>query len=219
MVAEKVLPFSQVLDVGCDHAFLDIYLYQRDPNIRAVASDIHEGPIQIAKENIRKYGLEEKIETRIGSGIETIDDQIDTIVVSGMGGLNIVGIFKYCPNLLKNVKRLILSPNNYEIEVRKEISKLGFYLQDEDLIEENKHIYSVMVFEQGKKNYRKKEYIFSPILLEKRPKLFQKYLEIQKNSKEQILKVMPKKYIRKRVQLKKEVKELEKVLNYKKETK
>lgn len=212
LVAEKVLSNSQVLDVGCDHAFLDIYLCQRDSSIRAVASDVHEGPIQIAKENIRKYGLEDIIETRIGSGIQTIDDGIDTVVISGMGGLNIVGILKYYPHLLKTVQRIIVSPNNYEIEVRKEISKLGFYLDDEDLIEERNHIYPVMVFVRGKRQYKKKEYVFSPILLNKKSSLYGKYLEYQRQSKEQILKVMPKQYVGKRLQLRRELKELNRVL-------
>jgi len=214
LVAEKVLSVgaNAILDVGCDHAFLDIYLVQQNQNIRAVASDIHEGPIAIAKENIQKYGLSDVIETRVGAGIQTIDKEIDTIVISGMGGLNMIGILKYYPNLLKNVKWIILSPNNYPIEVREQISKLGFYLYDEDLVEERNFIYPVMVFQKGKKYYPRKSFIFSPILLEKKPPLFQKYLKDSKNQKEHICQVMPKKYFQKRWKLKREVKEIDKIL-------
>jgi len=212
LVGEKVLSHSQVLDVGCDHALLDIFLVQRGEHIRAVASDIKEGPLAHAKDNIHKYGLDGEIETRLGPGIQTIDKDIDTVVVSGMGGLNIVGIFKYSTQLLKSVKRIILSPNNYAKEVREEISKLGFYLLDEDLVEERGFIYPVMVFELGKNPYRKKEFTYSPVLLKKKSCLFQKYLEEQKRTKEQILKVMPKKYFWRRFELKREVRELERIL-------
>ena len=83
-IASHVLNDSQVLDVGCDHALLDIYLVNSKRGIRAVASDIKEGPIKKAKENIRKYHLESEIETKVGQGIQTIDEDIDTVVISGM---------------------------------------------------------------------------------------------------------------------------------------
>ncbi len=207
-IAEKVLSASQVLDVGCDHALLDIYLVQKDKSIRAVASDIKEGPIECAKKNIQKYGLEKAIETRVGDGIQTIDKDIDTIIISGMGGLNMIGILKYYPTLLKNVKRIILSPNNYVIEVREEITKLGFYLIDEDLIEEGKYIYPILVFERGKSSYKRREYTFGPILLQKKDPLLKKYLEDQRKTKQVIIEAMPKKYFTRRWKLKQQIKEL-----------
>lgn len=54
-IGDLVEANSFCLDVGCDHAFLDIYLVQKDKNIRAVASDVAEGPLSHARENIRKY--------------------------------------------------------------------------------------------------------------------------------------------------------------------
>lgn len=212
LVAEKVLANSEVLDVGCDHALLDIYLIQNKLCKRAVASDIKEGPIACAKKNIQKYGLSSVIETRVGSGIQTIDENIDTIVISGMGGLNMNGILKYYPNLLKNVRRIILSPNNYVVEVREEISKLGFSLIDEDLVEDGKYIYPVLVFEKGKSSFKRREYVFGPILLQKKGPLFRKYLEEQKKAKEFIAESMPKKYFFRRYTLKRQIKELCNVL-------
>ena len=46
---------SFCLDVGCDHALLDIYVVKNKKNIKAIASDINEKPLKIAKENIKKY--------------------------------------------------------------------------------------------------------------------------------------------------------------------
>lgn len=68
-----------------------------------------------------------------------------------MGGGNIIGMFKYTPEKLKNVKTLVLSPNNDLIRVRKEISKLGFYIEDETLVKYKNIIYVVMKWQRGKK--------------------------------------------------------------------
>lgn len=211
-IAFQVENNSKILDVGCDHALLDIYLTQDNRNITAVASDINAGPLEKAKENIRKYNLEDKIETRLGSGIEIIDESIDTIVISGMGGLTMIGILKYKKIFLKNVEKIILSPNNYAKEVRKEVIRLGYYLENEELVKENNHIYPILVFKKGKKRYNEVEYVYGPCLLKKKTKIFIEFLEEEKIKKEHLLKVLPKKYWQRRHILKSEIRRLNKIL-------
>ena len=213
MIAFKIPDNRSVIDVGCDHALLGIYLVLNKKNIKVIASDINEGPLVKARENVKKYGVEEQIKIKLGNGIDTIEEGIDTIVISGMGGLNMVGILKYKTHLLKNVSTIILSPNNYTKEVRREITKLGYYISDEDLVEDKGIIYPVIVFEKGKKRYRKQDYIYGPVLLKQRSTLFKKYLERELLTKQTILKSMPKKYIERRIVLKKDIKSLEKLLN------
>ena len=102
------------------------------------------------------------------------------------------GMFKYTPEKLKNVKTLVLSPNNDLIRVRKEISKLGFYIEDETLVKYKNIIYVVMKWQRGKRRIRKKECIYGPILAEKKGPLFQEYLSSSIKQKELLLKVLPK---------------------------
>ena len=118
-IGDLVEANSFCLDVGCDHAFLDIYLVERNDNIRAIASDVKEGPLNQARENIKKYHLEDKIECRLGDGLDTYSDDVDTIIISGMGGRGMIGIFKNHFEVLKKVDTIILSPNNYQIDVKK----------------------------------------------------------------------------------------------------
>lgn len=213
MIAFKIPDNRSVIDVGCDHALLGIYLVLNKKNIKVIASDINEGPLVKARENIKKYKVEEQVKVKLGNGIDTIEEGIDTIVISGMGGLNMVGILKYKTHLLKNVSTIVLSPNNYTKEVRQEITKLGYHIVDEDLVEDKGIIYPVIVFEKGKRFYRKQDYIYGPILLKQRSTLFKKYLERELLTKQTILKSMPKKYIERRIVLKKDIKRLEKLLN------
>ena len=93
-IGDLVEANSFCLDVGCDHAFLDIYLVERNDNIRAIASDVKEGPLNQARKNIKKYHLEDKIECRLGDGLDTYSDDVDTIIISGLGGRGMIGIIK-----------------------------------------------------------------------------------------------------------------------------
>ena len=163
-------------------------------------------------ENIKKCKLENKIILKLGNGVDPIEEDIDTIIISGMGGLTTVGILKYKTNLYKNVDTIILSPNTDSDFVRYEICKLGFYIDDEILVKDNNFVYPVIRFKRGKKKYKKIEYILGPILIEKKDKIFIDYLTSLKETKEKILSVLPKKYFWKKRQLKKELKEINKIL-------
>ena len=62
-VAQYVRNGAIVADIGTDHAYLPIYLALEGKITRAVASDINEGPLKSAKENIKKHSLDHIIDT------------------------------------------------------------------------------------------------------------------------------------------------------------
>lgn len=212
-IGDLVEANSFCLDVGCDHAFLDIYLVQKDKNIRAVASDVAEGPLSHARENIKRYHLEDKIECRLGNGLDTYSDGIDTIIISGMGGRSMIGIFKSHMEVLKKVDTIILSPNNYQVDVKKFLCKHKFYLQNEELVKDGKYIYQILVFKKGKKRYTRKQYFFGPVLLEKKGKLFEEYYKRELVSREILIKVLPKNYRWKKFLVRREIKLLKEEIN------
>lgn len=205
-IGDLVEANSFCLDIGCDHAFLDIYLVQKNKNIRAIASDVAEGPLNHAKENIKRYHLEDKIECRLGNGLDTYSEDVNTIIISGMGGRSMIGIFKNHMEVLKKVDTIILSPNNYQVDVKKFLCRHKFYLQNEELVKDGKYIYQILVFKKGKKRYTKKQYFFGPVLLEKKGKLFEEYYKRELKSREILIKVLPKNYRFKRFITKKEIK-------------
>ena len=87
LIASFIPDNSKVIDIGCDHGLLDIYLYQNKKNISAIASDINKDPVRKSKLNISLEGLSEKIETRLGGGLEPIKTkEVDGIIIAGMGG-------------------------------------------------------------------------------------------------------------------------------------
>ncbi len=214
-IGDLVEANSFCLDVGCDHAFLDIYLVQKDKNIRAVASDVAEGPLSHARENIKRYHLEDKIECRLGNGLDTYSDGIDTIIISGMGGRSMIGIFKSHMEVLKKVDTIILSPNNYQIDVKKFLCKHKFYLSNEELVKEGKFIYQILVFSKGKRKYTKKDYFFGPVLLKKKGSLFEEYYKRELKSREILLQILPKNYRWKKFLTRREIKMIKEEINNK----
>lgn len=85
-VAGMVSPGCRLADVGTDHAYIPIYLMQNGVIPQAVAMDINQGPLLRATENIRRYGLTGRIETRLSDGLEKLQaGEADTILIAGMG--------------------------------------------------------------------------------------------------------------------------------------
>lgn len=139
-VADLVTPGSRVADVGCDHAYTSIYLVKNNRSSHMIAMDVNQGPIDRAKENIIKYGCEDKIETRKSDGLEKLQKgEADTILIAGMGGALIISILSERMEVMISVKELILQPQS-------EIHKVRQFLQDQDfcILEEN------MLMEDGK---------------------------------------------------------------------
>ncbi|MGB5824657.1 MAG: class I SAM-dependent methyltransferase, partial [Proteocatella sp.] len=88
-IAEMVTRKGTLLDVGTDHGYLPIYLIKNDILENAIASDVSKGSLAKAIEEVKKEKLTDKIQTRLGSGLRVIktEDEIDTIVLAGMGGI------------------------------------------------------------------------------------------------------------------------------------
>ena len=62
-VAGLVTRGNRLVDVGCDHGYLPVYLYQNQIIPKAIAMDVRKGPLSRAQEHIAQYGLGEYIET------------------------------------------------------------------------------------------------------------------------------------------------------------
>jgi len=202
-IGDLVENHSFVLDVGTDHGLLVIYLLKK--GIKATGTDNKQGPVDNAIKNLKKEKV--KGEIRLGDGLDTLKDE-DTVVISGMGGLNTIGILSRNRNKLKQVKTIILSPNNYVEQVRRYLSKLGYYIENEVLVKE-KYIYNVIVFKKGHKFYTKKDYYFGPILRKNKDKLFKEYFNRDLKSKKIILNLITKKDYYRKFLLKRTVKMIE----------
>ena len=166
---------SYPLDIGCDHALLSIYLVKERGLSKAVASDNKSGPLKKARENVKFYKVSDKVKLVKAEGLDSYNEGIDTITISGMGGLNINKILDDNRKYLKNINTLILSPNNYSLAVKRKLIKLGYHIDNEVLVKENNIIYEIFVFKKGRKYYSYKKLFLGPILMTKKDNLTKEY--------------------------------------------
>lgn len=198
-ITDYISDGSNIIDVGCDHALLCIYLVKNKKNIKCIASDINEGPLKQAKINIEKYDETENIKVKLGNGIDTIEEYIDTVIISGMGGKTIVDILNDGKDKLSNVEKIILSPNNDFYLVRKNLSNIGYKITKEEVVLEKDKYYPIIVLEKGSKKYNKKELSYGVNCLLNDD--FYKYYEYLYDNVVVKLNVLPKKYFYKRIKL------------------
>lgn len=206
-IANYIPDNIKMVDIGCDHALLDIYLYKNRKNISIIASDVNENALNQAKTNIKKYKLDKFIETRISDGLKNIEkDEIDTIVISGMGAHTIVGILHMNLDKLTNVENIIVQSNNHIDFLRKKVNELNYYIDSEKLVKDNNIIYTIISFKKGKKRYSKKELYFGPYLLKENSDLFKEKNKQDLEKLNHLQGVIPKNHHLHRLKIKNKIK-------------
>ena len=198
---------DKIIDIGCDHALLDIFLVKNDLVKSIIASDINVQALNSGIKNIENEGLSDKISARLGDGLNVLTDKdnIDTVIISGMGTNTIMGILNN--DHLKDINKLIIQSNNDHTMLRKYVTKLGFFIKSEEYFQDNKKNYINIVFVRGNKKYSKIDLTYWPILKHNKP-----YLEFEINNIEKIEELVPKNKILLHFQLKKEKRVLKKLL-------
>lgn len=183
-------------DVGCDHAYSSIYLTTLGVAERCIAMDVAEGPLARAKENIKKYGLEDKIEVRQSDGLSQLEqNEAEVIMISGMGGSLMLDILKCGIHRVREAKALILQPQS-ELELfRKGLKELSLSLSDEDMCCEDGKYYTAMYVEnritqeEAEQEIKVSQQIaakYGLCLIQKRHPVLAEYIEREIEKKKQI---------------------------------
>lgn len=145
----KYVKCNTAADIGTDHAYAAIELIRSNRADRVIASDVRSGPLESAKRNIIKYGLTERIETRLGTGISVLKPgEADTIIIAGMGGELIRDIIERNPEQAR-ASELILQPMNSQYELRRYLIENDFMIEKEDIECEDHRVYNIFIVKSG----------------------------------------------------------------------
>ena len=134
---------DRVADIGCDHGYLSIHLLTQGIARSCIASDVAKGPLQSAKDNARKFGVQENITFHLSDGVQSIPRDFDTLVCAGMGGDTMIHILESAPWLKSEQYRLILQCQSKRPELRKWLYENGFAIRRETLAKDGKFCYPV----------------------------------------------------------------------------
>ena len=203
-VASFVPKGAQAIDIGCDHGYLGIYLVKENLVKSIILTDIKESALNQAKKNILKAKL--NIKTILTNGLEDVNtNDLDTIIISGMGTKTIIDILN--TGCLERIENLVLSSNNNLYELRDYVESMGFYLQDEVTVLEH-GIYNVITyFNRTPRKWPLRVMKYGIAKPDKK-----KYYEYLINTNKDIYQKIPKKNIRKRLELIKERYDLKRLL-------
>lgn len=210
-IADLISDGSYIMDVGCDHAYLCIYL-AKEKNCYCIASDINEGPLKQAILNIEKYNVKDRVKVLLQDGIKSVDKDVDTIVISGMGTSTIIDILSGNKENLNNIKNIIISSNNDYYKLRYEMMILGFSIRDEKFIKDRNKYYLIIDFTKGNIKYSKKELEYGPVLLNGNDSVYKEYLKDYMEKQILIRNNLGFKNILLKFKLNKKIKEIERLL-------
>lgn len=173
---------EKVLDIGCDQALLSKILAKR--KIYSIASDLRPNIIENAKKNLTPLE-KEYITFSVSNGVPTILNEEYTLVLSGMGAHTILDILK---NSNYRFNKIITISNNNNDILRTEMSKLNYYVLEEEIIKEKGKFYNLIVFDNVKRDYSKEQILVGinhknkELLKEKNDYLIKKYTSILNNA-------------------------------------
>jgi tRNA (adenine22-N1)-methyltransferase len=188
-IAGLVTKGKIVADIGCDHAYISIFLLQEGIADKVIAVDVRKGPLDIARENIRGYFGDERsiIDVRLSNGFEKIlPGETDAAVIAGMGGLLITDILSRGEALFSEGYELVLSPQSEIDSVRDYLIKNSFMITDEKMLRDEGKYYNIIkavkVGQTGEaaalqeiSDYTPAELLYGKLLLDsKDPILFEK---------------------------------------------
>ncbi|WP_105956095.1 tRNA (adenine(22)-N(1))-methyltransferase [Apilactobacillus quenuiae] len=219
-VANYVPNNSRVADIGSDHAYLPVYLLKKGLIKYAIASEVAKGPLQNAKNEILKENLADKTDTRLANGLLSIgkEDEIDCVVIAGMGGILIRDILENGQNHLSGKEILVLQPNVGEDILRNWLMNNNYVIKNEQILREDGHNYEIIEAQKvnDKIIYTLEELKFGPILLEKKSSVFIEKWQNEIKRLENIISNMDNmkgpKPISKIHKMQKEIKEIKEVL-------
>lgn len=155
-------------DIGTDHGYVPLYLYEQRKIDRALACDLNKGPLEKAKENIAAMGAGNAIETRLGSGLLPVHTgEVESAVIAGMGGMLICRILKESEEVAKSLKEWILSPQHDLDAVRQTVWDFGFAIDEEIMVKEDGKYYHIFRCVPGEEEKTTASLFYGGRLLEK----------------------------------------------------
>lgn len=180
---------SIVADIGTDHGIVPYELVKSAKAKKVIASDISEKSLDKLREKLDYLDEPEKIVLNVSDGLDNLNEyQVDTIIISGMGGNLIVDILNKNLDIAKSANCLILGANNSLALLRRFLHENSFEIIEEVDLFENDKYYQIIKAKVGKQLFvNEYEYEFGKYLIDNKSEYLKKYINKQIENKNNIL--------------------------------
>lgn len=185
--AAWVDPGQRVADIGTDHGYLAIYLLRSGRARRVLAADIAPQPLERARENARRFGVQAGLSFHQCDGVRGLPRDFDVLLMAGLGAETMIQILQGGPWLRTGGYRLILQCQSSQNELRQYLSENGWQISREAPVRDGKFLYTVLEAKPGRQALTPGQHFVSLALLEEKNELVGEYLAFCRRTVEQVV--------------------------------
>lgn len=151
VLADQIEQNETMADIGTDHGFLPLALWERGISPKVIMVDLSPGSLNKARENANSLYPDEAFDLRLGSGIQVLKkSEVDAVVIAGMGGVLITEILAADMNKTCSFPKFVLQPRNGQSKLRFWLIHNGFSIVEENLVRERKYICPIITAVPGR---------------------------------------------------------------------
>jgi|AntRauTorcE11897_2_1112592.scaffolds.fasta_scaffold00001_50 tRNA (adenine22-N1)-methyltransferase len=174
-----------IADIGCDHGQVTAELILQAKAYNVIATEISSPSINKAVRLCSQLNILPFVSFREGDGFAPITkyDKVDSAVIAGMGGYEIIKILRASKI---RVNELVLQPMSDAVKVRGYLLQIGFRIVEDVIVKEKNKFYTVMKVRNGNMKITDLELYFGVTNIKELSKEFIEYVKLER---EKILKV------------------------------
>lgn len=145
MIADEINTGETMADIGTDHGFLPIYLWENRICPKVIMADVSKGSLDKARDNCNMLYPGEAFDLRLGNGLEVLSDgEVDTVVIAGMGGILMTQIMAADMAKTMSIKKYVLQPRISAGKLRQWLIANGFSITGDRLVREGRFICNII---------------------------------------------------------------------------
>jgi tRNA (adenine22-N1)-methyltransferase len=146
-VLSMLEPCTLLADVGTDHGYLPVWAVLRNVAERAIAADLRQAPLAIARRNIASAAVGDRVAAVQSDGLSALAERpVRAVVMAGMGGGLIASLCDRGGPVLAGVEQLVLQPNHGAELVRGWARSNGWHLHAERMVQVEQRFFVICAF-------------------------------------------------------------------------
>ena len=178
-IASLIPKGEKLADVGTDHGYIPLYLFENEIISHAIAMDVNPMPLKRAQDNITAAGYGKNCEFRLSDGLEKLlENEATSVVIAGMGGLLMRDILLRGMAVINKETKLFLQPMIAAPELRLFLFENGFAIDNEYVVREENKFYNIICARLGETEYSDEDIYIGRNTMRNSPDAFDENINI-----------------------------------------
>ncbi len=145
MIADEINTGETMADIGTDHGFLPVYLWENRICPKVIMADVSKGSLDKARDNCSTLYPGRTFDLRLGNGLEVLDaGEVDTVVIAGMGGILMTQIMSHDIAKTMSIRKYVLQPRISAGRLRFWLLANGLSITGDRLVREGRFICNII---------------------------------------------------------------------------